>query len=52
MLPALEQKFKDGDLGWKTGKGYRDYSGQSVDDLLRRRNERVLDLLTFLKVEF
>jgi len=33
------------------GKGYRDYSGQSIDELFRRRNERILDLLTFLKVE-
>ena len=44
--PALlKDKFDNGDLGVKTGKGFYDWQVRSSDELTDKRNQFLLDLL-------
>ena len=43
--PALAERVERGDLGVKTGKGFYDYEGASPDDIIKRRDYRLMLLL-------
>lgn len=46
---SLRRKVEAGELGLKTGKGFYDYAGKSVNAILDDRDERSLLLLSYLK---
>ena len=43
--PALAEKVERGELGVKTGKGFYDYAGMDPDEVIRRRDYRLMLLL-------
>jgi 3-hydroxybutyryl-CoA dehydrogenase len=43
--PALAERVERGDLGVKTGKGFYDYGGANPDDIIKRRDYRLMLLL-------
>lgn len=43
--PPLAELVERGDLGVKTGKGFYDYEGASPDDIIKRRDYRLMLLL-------
>ncbi len=43
--PMIEEKVKNSELGLKTGKGFYDYSGVDVNDLMGQRISKLLVLL-------
>jgi len=43
--PALADRVERGDLGVKTGKGFYDYEGTSEEEILKRRDYRLMLLL-------
>jgi len=45
----LKQKVKSGELGIKTGKGFYDYKGRSIEDIIKRRNEWLMEQVKNLK---
>jgi len=46
----VRKKFEAGELGYKTGKGFYDYGGLSIDELLDQRNEQLIHILKQLKL--
>jgi 3-hydroxyacyl-CoA dehydrogenase len=47
--PLLRQKVEAGELGIVSGKGWYDYSGQSLESLQRDRDQRLIQMLKFLE---
>ncbi len=47
--PLLRQKVEAGELGILTGKGWYDYSGQSVEELQKLRDSQIIQMLKFLE---
>lgn len=47
--PLLRQKVEAGELGILTGKGWYDYSGQSLEDLQKTRDRQIIQMLRFLE---
>ncbi len=45
----FQQKYEAGDLGYKTGKGFYDWSQKDMDQLARTRNEFIIYALRFLQ---
>ena len=43
--PPLAERVERGDLGVKTGKGFYDYGGASPDEVIKRRDYRLMLLL-------
>ncbi len=43
--PPLAERVERGDLGVKTGKGFYDYAGASPDEVIKRRDYRLMLLL-------
>jgi len=46
----LKQKVKSGELGVKSGKGFHDYEGKNLEDLIRARDRRFIRLLKELGI--
>ena len=44
----LTEQVSKNMLGIKTGKGFYDYSNKNIDDLIRRRDEKFLELLKII----
>jgi 3-hydroxyacyl-CoA dehydrogenase len=47
--PALTERIERGELGVKTGKGFYDYGGMDAEEILRRRDYRLMLLLDAFK---
>ncbi|MDP2661931.1 MAG: 3-hydroxyacyl-CoA dehydrogenase family protein [Dehalococcoidia bacterium] len=47
--PLLRQKVEAGELGILTGKGWYDYSGQSLEELQKTRDRQIIQMLRFLE---
>ena len=47
--PLLRQKVAAGELGILTGKGWYDYSGQSLEELQKQRDRQIVQMLKFLE---
>ncbi|MDO8692118.1 MAG: 3-hydroxyacyl-CoA dehydrogenase family protein [Dehalococcoidia bacterium] len=47
--PLLRQKVEAGELGILTGKGWYDYSGQSLEELQKTRDHQIIQMLRFLE---
>jgi 3-hydroxybutyryl-CoA dehydrogenase len=47
--PLMMEKVKRGELGYKSGKGWLDYSKIPYRDVITERNRRLMDQLTLLK---
>ena len=43
--PLLAQKYKDGQLGAKTGRGFHDWPPEKLSSLLAQRDEVLLKIL-------
>ena len=41
---SLFEKVEKGDLGVKTGKGFYDYSGRELEDILKERDDGLLSI--------
>lgn len=41
----IMDKYEQGDLGFKTGKGFYDWENRDRDDMVRRQNKRFIDRL-------
>ncbi len=48
----LEEMVATGELGYKTGKGFYDWSKKSMDDLAARRNWFIIQTLKLLKKDY
>ncbi len=46
---TLRRLVKRGYLGVKSGRGFYDYRSTKIEDILRERDQKLIDLLTFLK---
>jgi 3-hydroxybutyryl-CoA dehydrogenase len=46
---TLEQLVKDGYFGVKSGRGFYDYSSKSIEEVLRERDRKLLEMIIFLK---
>ena len=44
--PLLEEKVRDGNLGLKTGHGFYDWTGERGAEIVRDRDERLLDAMS------
>jgi len=42
---SLTERLEKGDLGVRSGRGFFDYDGESITDVLKRRDERLLQVL-------
>ncbi len=49
VSPALTAKVARGELGVKAGQGWYDYSGQSREEVLKERNDRLLRQLRLFR---
>jgi 3-hydroxyacyl-CoA dehydrogenase len=45
----LKKKVSDGELGLKTGKGFYDYAGKRVENIISERDRRLIEVLRLLK---
>lgn len=45
----LREKAEAGELGVKTGKGLKDYTGKKLDDICRERNEKIAKTFRYMK---
>ncbi len=45
----LREKVEAGELGILTGKGWYDYSGQSLEELQKTRDQQIIKMLRFLE---
>ena len=46
---CLAERVERGDLGVKTGRGYYDYGGRDVDEVLAARDDALLDVFTAMR---
>jgi 3-hydroxybutyryl-CoA dehydrogenase len=47
--PLFKKKVADGDLGYKTKKGFYDWNTKSMDDLVKTRNDFIISTVKFLR---
>jgi 3-hydroxyacyl-CoA dehydrogenase len=45
----MKEKVDAKEWGLKTGKGFFDYTGQNIDQIIDQRNEMIIQLLQFMK---
>jgi len=48
---TLEQLVKDGYFGVKSGRGFYDYSSKRVEEVLRERDRKLIEMIKFFKKE-
>ncbi len=47
----VKQQFEKGEFGYKTGKGFYDYTGKSIDEIIDKRNEQLIDVMKTLNIK-
>jgi 3-hydroxybutyryl-CoA dehydrogenase len=48
---TLERLVKDGYFGVKSGRGFYDYSSKRVEEVLRERDRKLIEMIKFFKKE-
>ena len=49
LNPLVAEKVKKGHLGAKTSRGIYDYGGRSEEEILKKRDRRYLNILSYLE---
>jgi len=47
----LKRKVKNRELGLKTGKGFYDYTGKNIDNIIKEKDRQFIELLRLLKIK-
>lgn len=48
---VVKEKFEAGEFGYKTGKGFYDYTGKSIDEIVAKQNEELINLMKTLDIK-